>query len=220
MAASVASTWGPGFVVGAGRRPARFAGRQSADRAWRGLMQSGGMSGLASEFAPVAAQPARSPQSAQSPQLARSAPPMRRRFETGVPAKVPPVSPRARRLEHPAPGQVRVRPRVRRARARSAAYRVHGVPRHLRLTRRGRLLLLALVAVAVYSAFGLGRASAGATRAPARTSTVVVHAGDSLWSIASREFPNSDPRDVVGELKSINHLSASDLAVGQKLRLP
>jgi LysM repeat protein len=48
----------------------------------------------------------------------------------------------------------------------------------------------------------------------------VVQRGDSLWSIAVREFPNSDPRDVVGELKSLNHLSSAGLVAGQKLRLP
>jgi 4-amino-4-deoxy-L-arabinose transferase-like glycosyltransferase len=130
------------------------------------------------------------------------------------------VSGRARRIEHPAPGSVRVRPRARRARARSAAYHPSAARAGLRITRRGRIALLVLAAIAVYAAFGLGRASADAAHSPAHGTTAVVHSGDSLWTIAVREFPNSDPRDVVGQLKSLNHLSSSDLAVGQKLRLP
>jgi LysM repeat protein len=77
-----------------------------------------------------------------------------------------------------------------------------------------------LVAVAVYAAFGLGRASAGASPTPTHAATVVVGPGQSLWSIAVKEFPNSDPRDVVGEIKSINHLSSAEVVVGQRLRLP
>ncbi len=80
-------------------------------------------------------------------------------------------------------------------------------------------MLLLLAAVAVYAAFGLGRASADAPHSPAPASAVAVQPGDSLWTIAVREFPNSDPRDVVGRLRSLNHLSTADLAVGQKLLL-
>ena len=184
MAVSVASTLGPGFVVGV-RRPIGFGGRAKLDRA-----------------------------------RAAGAPPMRRRFEADAPEVAPPVTRRARRIERPAPGRVRVRPRVRRGRARAASYCDRVVPSRIRLTRRGRVLLLVLAAIAVYAAFGLGRASAGAVHTPPHASTVVVHPGESLWSIAVREFPNSDPRDVVGELKSLNHLSSADLAAGQKLRLP
>jgi LysM repeat protein len=90
----------------------------------------------------------------------------------------------------------------------------------MHLTRRGKVIALILVAVAVYAAFGLGRASAGAEPSPAHASSVVVQSGDSLWTIAVRSRPSSDPRDVVGELKSLNHLSNADLAVGQRLLLP
>jgi 4-amino-4-deoxy-L-arabinose transferase-like glycosyltransferase len=109
---------------------------------------------------------------------------------------------------------------VRRSRSRAASYCDPAVRSRIRLTRRGRVLLLVLAAVAVYAAFGLGRASAGPEQAPPHVSAVVVEPGESLWSIAVRQFPNSDPRDVVGELKSLNHLTSADLVAGQKLRLP
>jgi LysM repeat protein len=82
------------------------------------------------------------------------------------------------------------------------------------------VLVFVVLAVAVYAAFGLGRASAGAASSSTHATSVVVQPGDSLWTIAVRALPGSDPRDVVGELKSINHLSNADLAVGQRLRLP
>ena len=94
------------------------------------------------------------------------------------------------------------------------------MPTKLRLTRRGKVLAFVLVAIAVYAAFGLGRASAVGTPVPAHASSVVVQPGDSLWTIAVRAVPGADPRDVVGELRSINHLSSADLAVGQRLQLP
>jgi hypothetical protein len=92
--------------------------------------------------------------------------------------------------------------------------------RSLRLTRRGQLVLLLVVAAAGYGVFGLGRADAGAEHAPPSAHRVVVQQGDSLWSIADRVAPNQDPRDVVGKIESLNHLRGSQVEVGQQLRLP
>ncbi|HEX4427802.1 MAG TPA: LysM peptidoglycan-binding domain-containing protein [Frankiaceae bacterium] len=147
--------------------------------------------------------------------------PMRRRFEAARPAAPAPVSRRARRIERPAPGTAPLRPRTRRVGSRSpVATRAGAAPRKLHLTRRGQLLAFVVLAVAVYAAFGLGRASADGAAAPTHGASVVVQPGDSLWTIAVRALPSSDPRDVVGELRSINHLSNADLAVGQRLLLP
>jgi LysM repeat protein len=85
------------------------------------------------------------------------------------------------------------------------------------LTRRGRVLVLLLLAVAVYGAFGLGRASAGSEPVGDQKRAVVVQPGDSLWSIAVRAMPQRDPRDAVAELRSRNHLSSSNLVAGQRL---
>jgi hypothetical protein len=210
MAASVASTFGPGFVVGV-RRPIGFSNRAKVERpqavvANPAPVRSKAARPPAAEFAPVVRPP-------------RSAPPMRRRFEADAPEAAPAITRRARRIERPASGRGQARPRVRRNRSRAASYCDRAVRSRIRLTRRGRVLLLVLAAVAVYAAFGLGRASAGA-HTPPHAAAVVVQRGESLWSIAVREFPNSDPRDVVGELKSLNHLSSADLVAGQKLRLP
>lgn len=92
----------------------------------------------------------------------------------------------------------------------------------LRLTRRGRLVLLVLLVLAVLAAFSMGRAtgSANAARFPTTADALVVTRGDTLWSIAQRVAPDADPRLVVPRLKQVNGLSSSELTVGQRLRVP
>ncbi|PZS25285.1 MAG: hypothetical protein DLM58_22800 [Pseudonocardiales bacterium] len=89
----------------------------------------------------------------------------------------------------------------------------------LRLTRRGVVALVlavaALAAALVLTAWlSAPRASAGHA---ARSATVVVHDGDTLWSIATRVAPDRDPRAEVATLQRLNHLSGADLTAGQVL---
>jgi nucleoid-associated protein YgaU len=92
----------------------------------------------------------------------------------------------------------------------------------VRLTSRGRAvvigLLLNLLVVGLAAAF-LAGGSAPADR-PAATATVVVEAGDTLWSIAKRVDPTGDPQRTVAELRELNGLQASTIEVGQQLVLP
>lgn len=97
-------------------------------------------------------------------------------------------------------------------------------PSSVRLTRRGRVVvLLALVALALV-AFTLGRvgSSQAATERPTPTSyaATTVHAGETLWAVAQRVAPGHDPREVVAQLRALNHLSDGGLQVGQQLLLP
>ena len=89
----------------------------------------------------------------------------------------------------------------------------------LRLTRRGQIVLLLIVAGLAYGVFGLGRATAVPAHHSAGDQEVVVRPGDSLWTIAVRAMPNEDPRDAVATLKSLNHLNGAQLAVGQELQV-
>ena len=56
--------------------------------------------------------------------------------------------------------------------------------------------------------------------------TIYVAQGDTLWTIASEEQENNnyyedeDIRDIIYDIKNINNLSASDLKVGQELKIP
>ena len=153
-------------------------------------------------------------------------------FPAAAPVRRP--APRSRRFEHGArPGSpASSRPRSGRPAGRpastlpSAPSRVFPVPvvrsgrRSLRLTRRGQMVLLLIVAASVYAAFGLGHASASPEPVSTSAHQTVVQQGDSLWAIASRVEPNQDPRDVVGKIESLNHLQGSTVAVGQTLQLP
>ena len=74
--------------------------------------------------------------------------------------------------------------------------------------------------MAVAIAFLGGRASANQTHAdPARV--VVVHAGDTVWTIAERVVgPTADPRPMVQALVARNHLHAAVITAGERLVVP
>lgn len=56
--------------------------------------------------------------------------------------------------------------------------------------------------------------------------TELISLGDTLWSIAKRESQNNkyyqdkDIREIVYDLKQLNNLQASDLVVGQEIKIP
>jgi LysM repeat protein len=51
-------------------------------------------------------------------------------------------------------------------------------------------------------------------------SSVVVQAGDTLWSIASSLNTDEDVRAVIDEIQRLNDLDGVDLVPGQVLQLP
>ena len=95
---------------------------------------------------------------------------------------------------------------------------------HMRVTRRGRLLLLVALVAVLFGAFSLGRAASQA--APPATASapaprhVTVQAGESLWSLALRTAPEHDPRDVVAQIRDLNDLDSPHVQPGQLLVLP
>jgi hypothetical protein len=100
----------------------------------------------------------------------------------------------------------------------------------VRLTQRGKRVVMALTVVCVLVVIALawlaGAASAraaviGAAGSRARVSpVVVVQPGDTLWSIAQRSDPAADPRAAVQEIVSLNDLHGVALQPGQRLRVP
>ena len=50
--------------------------------------------------------------------------------------------------------------------------------------------------------------------------TVTVQAGESLWALAQRIAPRMDPRLVVAQIESLNHLAGPQVMVGQQLLVP
>lgn len=97
-------------------------------------------------------------------------------------------------------------------------------PSRLRITRRGRRVLLALAAIplvlAVVFAALNGGAAAGSLDAGVDLRTYTVGVGQSLWGIAEEIAPASDPRDVVLELARLNGLETFEVGIGQELRIP
>jgi LysM repeat protein len=63
-------------------------------------------------------------------------------------------------------------------------------------------------------------ASAGSENATVSFATVTVGSGESLWSIAERIAPQSDPREVIGDLQRFNGLEDSSVLPGQTLAIP
>ena len=55
---------------------------------------------------------------------------------------------------------------------------------------------------------------------PQRYSTVVVKAGDTLWSIASRHSGDGDIQETIDAITSVNHLNGATLQPGERLRIP
>lgn len=103
------------------------------------------------------------------------------------------------------------------------SFSVAAAPRvRLRLTRRGRFVIAALVAlplvVALLSlALNGGGAVAGSTEAPV---TITVEAGQSLWSLAEQLAPDAPTADVVADVVAVNQLDGASVVPGQVLIVP
>ena len=100
-----------------------------------------------------------------------------------------------------------------------------------RLTRRGRIVVSALVVSAtllvVVLAWLAGTATAQAARSGAPASgvyrnltPVVVRPGETLWAIATQAEPTADPRSVIQEIVDINALGGTSIQPGQRLWVP
>ena len=103
--------------------------------------------------------------------------------------------------------------------ARSSTEVSAGAP--LRLTRRGRIVLVVAVALLVLLGARVGSAVAGSAGEPEEVRVHVVAAGETLWDhAAALASPGEDLRDVVARLVELNGLSSSGLQAGQRLLLP
>lgn len=99
-----------------------------------------------------------------------------------------------------------------------------GTATPLRLTRRGRAVLSAVVLV-VATAVSVGLGVAAGLRVPAGaapgTAAVTVEAGDTLWVLAAGATGiGEDVRDVVAQIAELNALSTHELRAGQQLLVP
>jgi LysM repeat protein len=110
--------------------------------------------------------------------------------------------------------------RARSTRATRPATRSASVA--LRLTRRGRVLLVLALMLVAFVAFSSLRVATQAGTAPTgpATATVTVHPGETLWQIARRVAPGDDTRDTVLRIRELNALDTSVVQAGQRLIVP
>ncbi len=92
---------------------------------------------------------------------------------------------------------------------------------------RRRIMVALVFAFAIFGAVSLATGQAQAIGAGVGQSTtetsftyVTVHSGDTLWSLAETYAGDSDPRDWIAELVTLNALESNNLQPGQKLALP
>ncbi|WGD38288.1 LysM peptidoglycan-binding domain-containing protein [Lysinibacter sp. HNR] len=100
------------------------------------------------------------------------------------------------------------------------------VKTRLRLTRRGRFVITAFIALLllVIGLWGFFFASSTANAVSDHSDTafdyVTIQSGETLWGLAESLDPSSDPRDVIHEIMSLNRLGSAQLEPGQQLAIP
>lgn len=92
--------------------------------------------------------------------------------------------------------------------------------RPVRLTRRGRLVLLALILFTGALVGFLSATPGQAADPPKPAVTAVVQPNDTLWSFAERNLPSWRPQAAITELKRLNDLEGYVIHPGQRLILP
>ena len=88
------------------------------------------------------------------------------------------------------------------------------------LTRKGWAVIALAIALVLGAAYVAGTVrSGGQVYVP--TESVVVHHGDTLWSIASdRTVPGGDVRSTLAMIESLNQLEGVGLVAGDQLWVP
>jgi LysM domain-containing protein len=129
---------------------------------------------------------------------------------------------------------------VRRARSSQGMNPGAGVPdtrlaprrNAVRLTRRGRIVVAVMLTAASLSLVVLAWLAVAARAAQAadggqppgtvyqNLTSIVVHPGQTLWSIASQAEPRADPRVVMQQIIDLNALSDTSVEPGQRLWVP
>ena len=147
-----------------------------------------------------------------------------------VPINPVPISPRPTRAASTRPMSATAPAAARPQRTGMSSARAGELPTRLRLTRRGRVVVAALVITGVIVAALLITflASGGAQATnhdQARAGykgmhKIVVQPGQTLWSIATTAEPSADPRTVVQEIMTANALSGPGVMAGQLLWVP
>lgn len=93
----------------------------------------------------------------------------------------------------------------------------------LRLTRRGRVVVLLAALLVAFAVAVLAAGSVVATGEagqPEPVKVITVGAGDTLWGIASDLADDGDVRAMMQRIESLNAMDGGTLAAGQRLVVP
>jgi len=102
----------------------------------------------------------------------------------------------------------------------SSSARVRSTHPPVRLTRRGRLVLAGLLLAFVATLVGVLASTVQAAAPAAPPHAIVVHEGDTLWSIAARVHPRGSLTDTMLTIERLNHMPDGTVYVGQQLLVP
>lgn len=93
----------------------------------------------------------------------------------------------------------------------------------VRLTRRGRLVVLALALLVVLGVgvwLASGSVATGERGTPEPTRVITVSSGQTLWDIAAGLAGDGDVRGMVDHIEHLNALESGMLVAGQRLVVP
>jgi LysM repeat protein len=100
-------------------------------------------------------------------------------------------------------------------------------PRLSRKARRVRSVVLLALVITGFNMFAQYSSGAQASNQAVSSSAVSasvhyvsVRSGDTLWTMAETYAPNSDPREWIDKVVSLNNLSSIDLVAGQRIAVP
>lgn len=93
-------------------------------------------------------------------------------------------------------------------------------PGRVRLTRRGRVVVLIFFLLLAGLGLALVAPASRAADPPREAPTAEVRPGDTLWSIAERELPGQDPITAVDKIRELNGLADYTVHAGQQVILP
>jgi hypothetical protein len=120
---------------------------------------------------------------------------------------------------------VKVRPTSRRRKGSKMAVVAVAQPK-FRLSRRAKQVRAVFLLAAVITVgnqlphFVAGASATDAKVNPGTITYVSVHAGDTLWSLAQRLAPNTDPRDWIAKVTTMNNLGSAGVVAGERLAVP
>jgi LysM domain len=90
----------------------------------------------------------------------------------------------------------------------------------VRLTRRGRVVVLVFFLLVAGVGVALAAPASRAAGPAGQVPTAEVQQGDTIWSIAERELPGRDPVRAVEEIRELNGMADYTIHPGQHVILP